>query len=183
MAKVPVEAEVKARVDDPEAARERLIEHGAEHEATLEQTDVYFDHPSRSFADTDEALRVREEDGRAVLTYKGPKLDASTKSRREVETEVDDAAGTRELLEALGFAPQPEVSKTREVFALGDVTATLDRVDGLGAFVELERVVDRDELDAAREQLLGLAEQLGFEELERASYLELLDEARSAGAG
>lgn len=183
MAKGRVEAEVKARVDDPEVARERLIEHGAEHQATVEQADVYFDHPSRSFADTDEALRVREQGERALLTYKGPKLDASTKSRRELETGLDDAAATRAMLEALGFTPQPTVSKRREVFALDEVTATLDRVEGLGTFVELERLVDPDELDAAREQLLDLAEELGFDRLERASYLELVAEARSAGAG
>lgn len=179
----PIEAEVKARVDDAAAAGERLRELGAEHVATVEQADRYLDHPARSFADTDEALRVRVEDGEAELTYKGAKLDEATKSRRELEVALGDAETAVAILEALGFAPQPVVRKRREVYAWDGVTATVDRVEGVGVFVELERVVDEDELDAAREELLERAERLGVGALERRSYLEMLLEEDPAEAG
>ena len=41
--------------------------------------------PCRDFAQTDEALRIRTVGDTSFVTYKGPKLDATTKTRRELE--------------------------------------------------------------------------------------------------
>jgi adenylate cyclase class 2 len=134
-----VEAEVKARVEDPDALEQRLVQLGAEARGSVEQVDRYLDHPCRSFADTDEALRVRVDDDGAVATYKRPKLDEATKSRREVEVGVEDPEAALAMFERLGFEPQPPVRKRRRTFAWEGATVVVDRVEGLGAFVELER--------------------------------------------
>ena len=61
----------------------------------------------RDFAQTDEALRIRQVSGANQITYKGPKIDEATKTRREIEIPL--APGTdlvtkyQELLEAIGF--------------------------------------------------------------------------------
>lgn len=168
-----VEVEVKARVDDLDSVREALVELGATPAGEGHQSDTYFDHPSRSFADTDEALRVRETDEGVELTYKGPKIDEATKTRDELNLGVDDAQGARRLLESLGFQPAGRVAKDRELLELDGLTLALDRVEGLGAFVEIEQVVEED-VDAAREEVLALADELGLDDRERRSYLELL---------
>lgn len=176
-----VEVEVKARVDDLGRIRQSLEDRGAQRLGSARQADTYFDHPERSFADTDEALRVREIDGDATLTYKGPKLDETTKTREEIDLGVADREDARSILEALDFTPSGTVVKERESYQLGALTVTLDRVEGLGGFVEIEQVV-QDDVDEARQAILDLADELGLEDRERRSYLELLIEGQGDGA-
>lgn len=176
-----VEVEIKARVEDLDTIRTRLLELGAKAMRTTRQRDQYLAHPSRSFEETDEALRVRVEDEQAFLTYKGPKLDASTKTRRELEVTIEDADTVLAVFEALGFTPVPLVEKEREAFTWEDVIVTLDEVDGVGSFVEVEHTAPVDGVDVAREQVLSLASKLGLERLERRSYLEMLLEGEDPG--
>lgn len=173
------EVEVKVPADLA-SVRARLEHLGADRRGTTEQVDTYYDHPVRSFAATDEALRVRREDGRAALTYKGPKVDAASKTRREAETDIDDPDAADELLRGVGFEPAGEVRKTRVRFAIDDYTVTLDAVEGLGEFVEVEAAGAEAAIESLREGAYDLLERLGLDPSEqvRASYLELLRDAR-----
>ena len=111
------EVEQKFPVADLEAIQRRLAELGAAIPEPEEEVDLFFAHPARDFAATDEALRLRQKGGRGFVTYKGPKIDAATKTRRELELPLGDApaaiAAWREMLEALGFRPAGEVRKSR----------------------------------------------------------------------
>jgi adenylate cyclase class 2 len=174
------EVEVKIRADHG-AVRERLRERDAEYLGAVEQVDTYYGAPHRAFARTDEALRIREEvpeDGAPVheLTYKGPKVDETSKTRQEHETELGDPDAADAALQALGFDPVAAVSKARERFRTEGYTVTLDAVDGLGAFVEIEREVPEAEIDAARDGALALLRDLGLDPDDgvRTSYLGLL---------
>lgn len=168
-----IEFEVKAPV--PASALAALRASLGAPRRVEEHADVYYAHPARDFAATDEALRLSLRGGRADLTYKGPKLDAASKARREVVLPVRDAAAARALLDALGFRPVREVRKTRALFERGGFEVALDDVPGLGVFVELERQLpdDADRAGAQREAMALLAS-WGLRETERRSYLELL---------
>lgn len=174
------EVEQKFPIADAEAVAREFESLGARWRAAREEVDTYYAHPARDFAATDEALRIRRVGAQCCMTYKGPKVDATTKTRRELEIPLDaDRAGDwAELLAALGFRPVGEVRKQRrkgEVPWRGRaVEASLDEVQGLGAFVELELLADEDQLDAAREHLAALAAELGLAGSERRSYLELV---------
>ena len=64
------------------------------------------------------------------------------------------------------------------------MTACLDQVEGLGSYLELERLLpDSGDRDAAVDGLLALLEDLGVSRraLERRSYLELADGPGSGG--
>ena len=67
---MPVEVEVKIKVDDFEDIEYKLLERGALLEEIVMQRDHYFQHPSKDFNKTDEALRIREDGDRFYLTYK-----------------------------------------------------------------------------------------------------------------
>lgn len=150
--------------------------------------DHYFNAPDRDFARTDEALRLRSIGARNFITYKGPKTDAETKTRFELELPLGDgpesAAQFRRLLTRLGYRPSGIVRKSRRVFHSRrgdfDVQATLDEVDGLGTFAELEITAEEEQLAAARSAVLNAASELGLTQSERRSYLQLLL-ARQAG--
>lgn len=176
------EVEQKHRVDDAGKLVAQLGERGVVIEPPVVQVDQYFAHPARDFARTDEALRIRTVGGESFVTYKGPKLDAATKTRREIELPLDphDTDGSRfgELLAALGFKPVATVRKERRSFELRTdahaVAGALDEVDGLGAFVELELIADAAGLEAAKRAVGKLADELELGPSERRSYLELL---------
>ena len=184
------EVELKLRADHDEV-RPRLSELGADAAGTVVQRDTYFDAPDRNFAETDEALRIRRErhegddEQRAAVTYKGPLLEDASKTRAEAETGVDDGEAVREILLGLGYNPAVTVPKERTRYVVDDCTVTLDTVDGLGEFVEVELETDTDLeagpegeecLDALRSEAAAVVERLGLDPTEQiqTSYLGLL---------
>ena len=174
------EVELKLRVDhDP--VREELLDRGATHTASKHQLDIYYDAPHREFAETDEALRIRHEEpdnGEAVtkLTYKGPLVEAESKTREEHETVADDTDALQGILSGLGFEPAARVEKDREFYVLEGYTISLDNVNGLGEFIEIEQGAADDDLEAVREGAVDLLSALGLDPTEqiRTSYLGLL---------
>ncbi|QFU83578.1 class IV adenylate cyclase [Natronorubrum aibiense] len=179
------EVEVKVPAD-LEAVRTRLEGLGADRERAIVQEDTYYDAPHRSFVETDEALRIRRESSRESgadktrITYKGPLLDDESKSREEFETAVGDGGTMDAILTNLGFDPAATVRKERERFALEGYTITLDAVDDVGEYVEVEiDVEDEADLETAREGAYDVLEQLGLEPDDqlRTSYLGLLLES------
>jgi adenylate cyclase class 2 len=171
------EVELKLRADH-DRVRERLAGVDAEPAGEVRQVDTYYDAPHREFAETDEALRLRRESDAGgtttKLTYKGPLVEAASKTRREHETIVDDADAMRTILSNLGFEPAATVEKEREFFRTDGYTVTLDRVDGLGTFVEVE--TEAEAVEAAREGAVALLRDLDLDPDDqiRTSYLGLL---------
>jgi adenylate cyclase class 2 len=184
---MPYEIEQKFRCRNLALVRERLIELGATPDETVDQADCYYRHPVRDFAQTDEAFRLRRVGEVNFMTYKGPKIDATTKSRREEEVRLADGVATwkscDEIVRRLGFESVAVVRKRRETLHLErggqSIEAALDEVADVGTFVELEVSVDSDGSDApavdtAKRALAELAAELGLSDSERRSYLELL---------
>lgn len=183
------EVEVKFPITDRAAVHRELVTLGGVNKGTHTEVDVYLAHPARSFAQTDEALRVRQTGSRIFITYKGPKIDATTKTRTEIELEFAASTGVSDVLqlwEHLGFRPVRQVKKERELLDVPwqgrEVHACLDQVEGLGEFIELELSAKPEQLEESRQLLTSLARRLQLHTSERRSYLELLLEkdARSA---
>ncbi|WP_425613439.1 class IV adenylate cyclase [Anatilimnocola sp. NA78] len=177
-----LEVELKFRLPDEAALRQRLTSLQATWHEPQVQVDCYFNHPARDFAQSDEALRLRKTGEQNVITYKGPKLDTLTKTRREIELPIaagdDGLAQFGQLLVALSFRRVTEVKKVRTAasFIWQDwlVEVALDDVDGVGQFVELEIQAEEADLPQARQAILALAAYLQLTESERRSYLHLL---------
>jgi adenylate cyclase class 2 len=177
-----LEVELKFPLTDPSDVVATLDRLGATWRETITQIDGYFAHPSRDFVQTDEAFRVRAVGEQNYITYKGPKLDITTKTRREIE--IPYAAGTASqqqcvaLFEALGFRLVGEVRKQRRggslVWQNREIELALDEVAGLGSYLELEIIASAAELAAAKELLQSLAGELNLGPSERRGYLDLL---------
>ncbi len=176
------EVEQKFPTEGFDAIRTKLQRLHARFAAATEEIDLYFNHPQRDFRETDEAFRIRRRGQSNRVTYKGPKIDATTKTRRELELPLPDGEGVAErwteLLETLGFRQAGQVAKQRTKFEVEwqdrVVEGTFDEIDRLGTFVELELVVDAEELDEAKQVIASLAAKLGLVTSERRSYLQLL---------
>lgn len=169
-----IEVEVKVPCRDLDDLERRLIVRGARFIDEVDQEDVYLAHPCRDFGDSDEALRIRRSGRECRLTYKGPKLDDETKTRTELETCVDP--NVRRILEMVGFEEVMTVHKTRRLLMLDDIEFSLDRVEGLGDYVELE--YKGGHLEEGRKMIFETMEMMGLSGSERRSYLELLLERK-----
>jgi adenylate cyclase class 2 len=181
------EVEQKFPLADSAFAEQRLRELGAIDGPVMTQVDTYFNHPARDFAVTDEALRIRQIGEANFITYKGPKLDATTKTRKELElplpTGAKSAESFAEMLLALGFRRVAEVRKQRRTLHLQwqgrDAEIALDQVDRVGTFIEIELSATEADLEAAKTCLASLAAELNLKNAERRSYLELLLSAKT----
>jgi predicted adenylyl cyclase CyaB len=161
--------EIKARVPDPAALRQRVAELSAKDGEVLLQRDTFYAVPSGR-------LKLREfDDGSAELIFyerpdqQGPKLSSY------VRTPVIESASMRELL-GRSLKIVGTVRKRRQVFLVGNTRIHLDEVEGLGTFVELEVVLADGEVDADGEAVISLLmRQLGIrnEYLIEQAYVDL----------
>ena len=186
------EVEQKYRVDDLQRTIDALIKMDLEIADAVEQVDCYYRHPTRDFSETDEAFRLRSVGTTNCITYKGPKIDAETKTRCEEEVALAEGADARQSCDAifqhLGFEPVSTVTKQRRTAKLTrddlEIEFALDQIEGLGEFVEIEIGVEASSLEdpvlqKARSTLSALADQLELAEIERRGYLELLLELQA----
>jgi adenylate cyclase, class 2 len=177
-----LEVEVKYRLPDPTAVEARLRAWGAVVVADHAEADHYLNAPDRDFARSDEALRLRRIGEANFLTYKGPRKEAGSKTRTEVEVPcpAGDAAAEAflKLFRSLGYRPTAVVKKRRRIYEWRRnefaVHACVDDVEDVGRFVELEIVVDDAQYAAARDTVLRIAAELALGPTEPRSYLEQL---------
>ncbi|MDP6155833.1 MAG: class IV adenylate cyclase [Candidatus Thermoplasmatota archaeon] len=183
-----LEVEIKTRLRGSERSEIHvfLSNHGAVLLSETIEKDIYFNSRLVDFRKTDEALRLRRtraisdlNDGEMdllFLTYKGPKIDENSKTRREINIELDkdQAKSLTEIFKSLGFHKSGMVIKTRTQMSYNGFVICLDIVEGLGDFMEIEKIVSDGEL------LEGIVEKMksllpGTEEKEwiRESYLEM----------
>jgi adenylate cyclase class 2 len=106
----------------------------------------------------------------------------------EYETEVADRAQMHAAILNMGFYATVRVAKTRRTATIGDIELCVDDPDGVGAFLELERMVpDGTSAVEVQKELAGFVEGLGIEaerttetydSLVRAAQEELTSDAR-----
>ena len=132
------EVEFKFRVDGPDAFEALARAAGSTPGAASVQTNHFFDTPDRALAGRRHTLRLREEDGRFLLTAKGPgERTGALTSRAEEEVEVPrlDAeaiiAGARSPLAALEARADP---RARELLSTMRSIAGATPLRHAGAF-------------------------------------------------
>ncbi|CEG13205.1 conserved hypothetical protein [groundwater metagenome] len=166
-----LEVEVKAKIKNPDKFEKKLTKINAKFLKREIQEDVYFNHPCRDFAKTDEALRIRKIGNETFLTYKGKRLDAEAKTREEIEIKCGEEIS--EILTRLGFKAVANVKKSRTEYLFENLHICVDDVEQLGNFVEIEgkKLTDND-------KIFEILKFFGIEKSESIikSYPELLTE-------
>jgi predicted adenylyl cyclase CyaB len=171
--------EIKARCADLAAARAVARRVASEHVGLDHQVDTYF--RTRTGR-----LKLRESSlaGGQLIPYLRPDRPGPKRSDYQVVPVPDPPVLKRILSEVLGV--HRVVQKRREIFLCENVRIHLDRVEGLGDFLELEAVTDGTPTAeaAARRAVDTLMQELGVGEgdLVAISYEGLLEargEARS----
>jgi predicted adenylyl cyclase CyaB len=170
---VPVNVEIKARVRDLDALRVRVQALSKGSPQRLRQDDTFFETPSGR-------LKLRVIDGKQgeLICYQRNDECGPTPSTYQISPAREPDALKRVLSTALGV--RGVVRKSREVFAIARTRVHLDRVEGLGSFLELEVVlapgepVERGHAEA-QELLESLLVRPG--DLESRAYVDMIEDA------
>ncbi len=189
------EMEIKLKIKNLAELRTQLTKLEHKHPLNLTHVDRYYNLPLHvgDFAKTDEALRLRSSTEinpisheilmeRHDLTYKGPKLDQTVKSRIEHVSHILAPVEMDNILLALGYRKVLSVEKQREVhevvFKDHPIECLIDRVEHLkGVYFEAEIVVPSEQdMPATKKNLIDFIRYLGYSESDTIveSYLELV---------
>ncbi|TFG20156.1 MAG: class IV adenylate cyclase [Promethearchaeota archaeon] len=197
---MPLEVEVKFHLRDKDEYEDNLKKFGAKYITDINHSDTYYKLPvgQRDFAKTDEALRLRrieEFDARMVetldpeisadLTYKGPKIDTETKTRKELVTSIGDPDNLELILKSLGIRPILTLEKKRRLYTLDfntlHIEILIDEIEHLeGYYSECEIIcMDEEEMEEGKKTIFGMMEKLGYDKSDSIlkSYLELVIKA------
>jgi len=135
----PVENEIKLRVEDRAATREKLQAIGATlARARHFEDNLLYDDPRHSLRGRGCVLRLRHNDQGTRLTVKGPKREVQgVKARTEAEVTVSDGETAETILRLLGYEPVFRYQKYREVWHWRDAEVVVDDTP-VGTYLEIE---------------------------------------------
>ncbi|MDF1839124.1 MAG: class IV adenylate cyclase [Planctomycetota bacterium] len=140
--------EMKARVEDPVALRQRALALNPNDVYVLEQVDTFFHCQTGR-------LKLRQfADGSAeLIAYQRPNTQGARESVYYRTPTADGAGLLQALTASLGI--KTIVRKRREVMLVGQSRIHLDAVESLGDFMEIEVVLEPDQSASDGETILA----------------------------
>jgi adenylate cyclase, class 2 len=133
-----IEREIKLKFESADEARAAILATGATplHGRRL-QGDALLDTDDEQLRRRRCVLRVRMENGKSRVTFKGPVQPGPMKIREEHETLVGDGEVLLQIFGELGLHVWFRYEKYREEFAQEDVIVAIDETP-VGVYVEVE---------------------------------------------
>jgi adenylate cyclase class 2 len=182
-----MEIELKARVRD-KAAVEQRVESFARFLRNFDKSDEYWHGPDWRFSRGTKGFRLRKDGEKALVTFKQKRNDGGIEINKETEFEVSDSAGFEALVQRIGCEPFYNKRKTGKAYDYDGCTVELVRVEGLGDFIEIERLLEKDEpaeIALAQGSIRAILSMSGVPEgeIEGRSYSELILASRAGSAG
>lgn len=159
---MPLEIEIKLKVDNHDPIRRALHEANAIHRGTVRETNIFFDRPDNSLRNKDTGLRVRfsqrtgQPTPQTLLTVKGPAATAGLRSREAHDLTLTPHDQIIPLLRMLGFEQILLFEKDRDSWQFADCLVELDTLPIFGAFIEIEGPTETSVLQV--QQQLNLAQ-------------------------
>lgn len=142
------EIEIKARVENHESIIDALNAQGAEVTEPVTQHDVVYGLKGVDGGGDNIApwLRIRSEtkNGEVTHFFTLKKSVTNQLDSIEHETTVDDPKELEQIIAHLDFELYSDLTKTRQKAHSNEIEICLDYVDGLGHFVEAEKLTSDD---------------------------------------
>lgn len=158
------EIEIKLKVKDFAAVAAKLKSLDCELSEPKTQEDINFVHKDDTtwFETTSGGWiypRLRIQDNHPlVFTVKKPLTNEMDCIEHELQ--IDDPEALKAMMEMFGYRQGVVVKKTRRTCTFKDYTITLDEVDRLGSFIEIERVVDDGDAEKIQEEMFVFAKEM-----------------------
>jgi adenylate cyclase class 2 len=179
MSTTTLEREIKLRFGSADEARGAILACGATPLLGRRlQEDSLLDTDDEQLRRRRCVLRVRVENGKSRLTFKGPVQAGIMNVREEIETVVGDGDILLRVLKELGLHVWFRYEKYREEFAHEDVIVAIDETP-VGIFVEIE---GSDSGISAMAEALGRAEADYIQDSYRGLFLRYREELGLTGS-
>ncbi len=164
------EVEVKAKLRNRNEVFEKLKSFGCTFSEELHQIDYIFIPHDSGFPPIlgVPVLRVRKQNDEYFFTLKVPQ--SSRQDCIERELKIEDGEKMLEILRLLGWKPVPTVNKKRIKTLYRDMEIVLDDVEGLGDFIEAEKIVENADPESRKQtqaELFTFLETLGVQKDEQ----------------
>ncbi|HEV7424459.1 MAG TPA: class IV adenylate cyclase [Candidatus Paceibacterota bacterium] len=166
------EVEVKARLRDRASIIKKLESFGCTFSEVLHQTDYVFIPEGIPFPPVvgsgTGVLRVRKQNDKYLFTLKIPQSNHQDCIEREME--IPDGEMMIEILELMKWDKMPDVDKKRIKTNFKDMEIVLDVIEHLGEFIEVEKIVTKENPDdrkKTQEELFDFLETLGISKADR----------------
>lgn len=168
-----VEVEIKVEINNFKEIKIKVAGMGKLIKS-IRQIDDYFIPAHRDFFAQKphpvEWLRIRTNPDKVIFEYDksiNKKANGEQECAEEYETEISNADEFRKILNFLDFKKVTTVDKQREYWDCGDFEIALDRVDGLGDFIEVEVKGNFESNKKAKESCLKFLEDIGIKDAEK----------------
>ena len=168
---MPVNIEIKARVDDVDVLRARAEALSDAPVKVIPQEDIFFNTEKGRLK-----LRVLAPDEGYLIYYERPDRDGPKRSDYHLAKTNEPENLKTALTLALGV--RGVVRKTRYLYIVGQTRIHLDEVEGLGHFMELEVVMREGQSDADGQAIAeDLMRRLGVrgDALIEGAYMDLIE--------
>lgn len=167
-----VEVEIKIKVDNFEKIKAK-VEAVGKLIKSIRQVDDYFIPTHRDFFAQKphpiEWLRIRTNPDKVIFEYDksiNKKENGEQECAEEYETEISNPEEFRKILNFLDFKKVITVDKQREYWDCGNLEIALDRIAGLGDFIEVEAKGNFENTANAKKACLNFLEELGIKNAE-----------------
>jgi adenylate cyclase class 2 len=149
-----IEREVKLRFDSPESARAAILATGATPlRCRRLQEDALLDTEDEALRRRRCVLRIRTENGKSLMTFKGPVLPGTMKVREEFETVIGDGEVLQHVFEELGLHVWFRYEKYREETPVGTFVEIEGGEDGI---IQMTQALGRSPSDYILDSYRGL---------------------------
>jgi len=166
------EIEVKVKINNRQEILDQLKELGCTLPEPKIQKDIIFVPQGFTLGEDLKKginfLRIRESNGKKIFTLKQPQSNELDCIEKEME--IDDPEAMKDIMKLLGYQEAVRVNKARIETKYQDYTICIDQVEGLGDFIETERLIDEAEdkdAEKVQEESLVFLESLGVDRSNR----------------
>lgn len=168
-----VEVEIKVEISNFEEIKSKIATIGKLIKS-IRQVDDYFIPVQRDFFAQKphpvEWLRIRTNPDKTIFEYDksiNKKANGEQECAEEYETEISNPEEFRKILDFLDFKKVITVDKQREYWDCGDLEIALDKITGLGDFIEVEAKGNFENNEKAKMVCLKFLENLGIKNPEK----------------
>lgn len=167
-----VEVEIKIEINNFEEIKAKVASRGKLIKS-IKQVDDYFIPTHRDFfaqkPHPTEWLRIRTNPDKVILEYDksiNKKENGEQECAEEYETEISNPEEFRKIFNFLDFKKIVTVDKQREYWDCGDLEIALDKIEGLGSFIEVEAKGNFESTAEAKQACLNFLDELGIKNAE-----------------
>jgi len=133
-----MEIEVKARLNNFELTKRKLRKIGAEYVGKKHQVDIYYSLYKRPMnKKKGKVMRIRHDKLNHTTRFEFH-LPKNTYAAEEIEVQVGDLKTMKRILKEMHAKEEYTVDKQRLVYRKRELEIVLDKVKGLGNFIEVE---------------------------------------------